>query len=82
MRCRRSGVRVSAILHAYFCVLKKEKLMTTRIARVALIAALTSLVSYAWSTYRRHSAQETHKFDKAAVQEWETDGGSANANVH
>ena len=56
--------------------------MTTTIARAALIAALTSLVGFAWSTYRRHSAQETHKFDKAAVQEWETDGGSANANVH
>jgi hypothetical protein len=56
--------------------------MTTRIARAAFIAALTSLVGYAWSAYRRHSAQETHKFDKAAVQEWETDGGSASGNVH
>ena len=56
--------------------------MTPTIARAALIAALTSLVGFAWSAYRRHSAQETHKFDKAAVQEWETDGGSANANVH
>jgi hypothetical protein len=56
--------------------------MTPRIARAAFIAALTSLVSYAWRAYRHHSAQETRKFDKAAVQEWETDGGNASAKAH
>jgi hypothetical protein len=73
---------VGAILDAYFRVLKKGDPMTTRISRVAFIAALTSLVGYTWRAYRHHKAQETRKFDKAAVQEWETEGGSAGTKAH
>jgi len=56
--------------------------MTTRLARAAFIAALTSLAGFAWSAYRRRSAQEALKFDKAAVQEWETEGGNPSAKAH
>lgn len=56
--------------------------MTPRIARVALIAALTSLAGYAWRAYQRHSLKEARKFDKTAVQEWETEGGNASGKAH
>ena len=50
-------------------------MMKTQILRAAIAAMLTSLAGYAYRLYRERKARDLHALDKAAIQEWETDGG-------
>jgi len=51
--------------------------MVAQIIRAAVVAAVSSAIGYAVMAYRNSRAlKEQEKYDKLAVQEWETDGGS------
>lgn len=51
--------------------------MLAQMIRAAAVAAMTSAVGYAVLAYRNSRAlKQQEKHDKAALQEWETDGGS------
>lgn len=53
--------------------------MGTSLFRIALAAGLTSILGYAFKAYRDHQIKLARKSDRAAEQDWETDGGN---NLH
>lgn len=49
--------------------------MKTQIIRAVIAAALTSLAGIALRAYREHKERKQRAANKAAIQQWDTDGG-------